>query len=487
MIPIGFEELAALLDARPDVPAGADVARLRLDTVMTDTRVSPPDGAAPLFVALPTAVADGHDHVRAARAAGAGAALVGHAVAAAGLPQLVVADTWQALAALARHNLMACDPRVVAITGSYGKTTTKDLAAAALATGLRVVASRASFNNELGVPLTMLEVAADTQVLVAEVGARNAGDLTVMAELLRPHVSVVTAVGPVHLETFGDESGVAREKGRLVEGLRAGGTAVLNGDDPRVRAMRPARVPEGDVLHVSATGGPGEVVAGAVTLTADGRVRASVTTPWGPTTLELPIPGRHHLVNGLLALAVAGIHGVAPDVAAAGIARARTSASRSSLHRVAGVTVLDDSYNASAPTVIGALATLAELEMRGRRWAVLGEMRELGPTSTAQHREVGAACRGRVDRLVVVGAAADPIADGALGAGLDATAVHRVTDGSEALALLTGAQGLVAGDAVVLKASRVVGLDRLAAALIAELGAREPDATGAASAEGVSA
>jgi len=474
MIPLQLQALADLLDAHLEVPADAAVAGSRIDAVMTDTRVSPSGGAAPIFVALPTANADGHDHVAAAMAAGARAALVSRTVADAGIPQLVVTDTWQALAALAQHNLATCDPRVVAITGSYGKTTTKDLTAAALATELRVIASKASFNNELGVPLTMLEVASDTQVLVAEVGARNAGDLTVMTDMLRPHVSVVTAVGPVHLETFGDEDGVAKEKGRLVEGLRVGGTAVLNGDDPRVRAMRPAPLPDGGVLHVSAAGGPADLVASDVRLTPDGRVRASVTTPWGPVRLELPIPGRHHLINGLLALAVAGLHDIDPDRAAAGIAKAHTSASRASLHRVAGVTVLDDSYNASAPTVIGALATLTDLEVPGRRWAVLGEMRELGPTSIAQHREVGAACSGRIDRLVVVGEAAGPIAEGALHAGLGGQAVHRVADRSAALALLTGTEGLADGDAVLLKASRAAGLDDLAKRLMTELGGRDP-------------
>jgi len=475
MIPLELQALAALLGGRIDGPSGTDVRRLHVDAIMTDTRIAAPGGTAPLFVALPTANADGHQHVAAAQAAGARVALVSRSVEGAGIPQLVVDDTWRALSVLAGHNLASCDPQVVAITGSYGKTTTKDLTAAALATELHVVASRASFNNELGVPLTMLEVGADTQVLVAEVGARNAGDLAVMTALLRPHVAVVTTVGPVHLETFGDEDGVAREKARLVEGLRVGGTAVLNGDDPRVRAIRPSRPADGDVLHVSTTGGPADLMASDVALAPDGRATATVTTPWGATRLHLPIPGRHHLTNALLALAVAGLHGIAPDVAAAGIARARTSASRASLHRVAGVTVLDDSYNASAPTVIAALVTLTDLAVGGRRWAVLGEMRELGPTSAEQHRAVGAACSGRVDRLLVVGASAAPIADGAIRAGLSGEVVDRVADPAAALALLTGPDGLAADDAVLLKASRAVGLDGLAATLITELGRGGPD------------
>jgi UDP-N-acetylmuramoyl-tripeptide--D-alanyl-D-alanine ligase len=463
MIPITLEALAAVTDARSG--GGGEAAALIIDEVMTDSRVPAPVGRRAIFVALPTERADGHDHVASAVRSGARAALVRRFVPEVGVPQLVVADTWQALATLARHNLAISGARVVAITGSYGKTTTKDLTAAALGTRQRVCASRASFNNELGVPLTMLEVDAATQVLVAEVGARNAGDLDVMAGLLRPDIAVVTAVGPVHLETFGDLDGVAREKGRLVAALRPGGIAVLNGDDPRVRAMRA----EGDVLHVSSSGGPGDLLATGVSLAADGRVRASVATPWGATAIELPIPGRHQLVNALLALAVAGIHGIAPDVAAAGIAGARTSPSRASLHEAGGVLVLDDAYNASAPTVIGALTTLADMEVGARRWAVLGEMRELGATSDAQHREVGAACVGRVDRLVVVGAPARTIADGAVEAGLSPGDVHRVADRAEALALLAGPDGLAVGDAVLLKASRAVGLDRLAALLLPEL------------------
>jgi UDP-N-acetylmuramoyl-tripeptide--D-alanyl-D-alanine ligase len=464
MIPRRLSELAPIVGGTL-VAHGSDTV---IDAIMTDSRVTPDVGAYALFVALRTASADGHDHLRSARTAGAVAALVGRADPSIEIPQLVVGDPWKALGMLAEHDLRSSGARVVAITGSFGKTTTKDLAAAALAVERRVVSSRASFNNELGVPLTMLSVEAGTEVLVAEVGARNAGDLDAMAALLRPDVAVVTAVGPVHLETFGDEDGVAREKARLVAALRSGGIAVLNGDDPRVRAMRP----NGDVLHVSATGGPGDLVAGSVGVDGTGRVRAEVTTPWGATELALPLPGRHHLTNAMLALAVAGVEGVAPAAAARGIAAATTSASRASLHVVEGVTVLDDSYNASAPTVVGAIGTLADLDVSGRRWAVLGHMAELGSTTQEQHRSVGAACVGSVDRLVVVGTEAQAIAEGARAAGFDPAALCEVADRAQASDLLAGVHGPVAGDAVLLKASRVVGLDRVAVVLLDALRAR---------------
>lgn len=466
MIPRRLSELAHIVGGTLAAP----VSDPSVDVIMTDSRVAPETGARALFVALRTTAADGHDHLRSARTVGAVAALVEHADGSTVLPQLVVVDTWAALAALAAHDLRSSGARVVAITGSYGKTTTKDLAAAALAVERRVVASRASFNNELGVPLTMLAVEAGTQVLVAEVGARNAGDLDALAALLRPDVAVVTAVGPVHLETFGDEDGVAREKGRLVAALRPGGIAVLNGDDRRVRAMRS----HGDVLHVSAAGGPGDLVAVAVGVDGTGRVHAEVTTPWGGTELTLPLPGRHHLTNAMLALAVAGLEGVAPAAAARGIGTAATSASRASLHVVGEVTVLDDSYNASAPTVVGAIGTLTDLDTTGRRWAVLGLMAELGATSQEQHRAVGVACVGSVDRLVVVGAEAHAIAEGARAAGFDPAAIVEVLDREQASALLTGPHGPVAGDAVLLKASRVVGLDRVAVVLVDALRARGP-------------
>jgi UDP-N-acetylmuramoyl-tripeptide--D-alanyl-D-alanine ligase len=462
MIGLALDDVAALLGARM-VTTAPTAAALWIDAVSTDTRVM--SSGAGLFVALQTPSADGHDHAASASRAGCVAVLVARELPSCDLPQLVVEDTWRALDRLARAVVDRVGCRVVAITGSYGKTTTKDLAAAALAGGASVAAARASFNNELGVPLTMLSVTQDTQVLVAEAGARNAGDLSHMAALLRPDIAVVTAVGPVHLETFGDLDGVAAEKGRLVAGLSPEGTAVLNVDDPRVRAMpTPAR----RTLRVSAEGrADADVRARDVELDAVGRVRAMAETPWGDVRLEVPLPGRHHLANALLALAVAGASGISVEVAARGIAGAATSPSRAVLHAVGGVTVLDDAYNASAPTVIGALATLSSLPCTGRRWAVLGTMAELGATSHEQHLDVGRIAALHVDELVVVGEGAGALASGAQAAGLAPENLHRCADHAEASELLR--RSVRRGDVVLLKASRVVGLDRSAAALLASL------------------
>jgi UDP-N-acetylmuramoyl-tripeptide--D-alanyl-D-alanine ligase len=274
---------------------------------------------------------------------------------------------------------------------------------------------------------------------------------------------VVTAVGPVHLETFGDEEGVAAEKSRLVAALGPRGTAVLNADDPRVAAMASLA---SSVLTVSATGAPADLRALHVTQDQQGRTRALVRTPWGEVLLALPLPGAHHLTNGLLALAVAGHEGIALDAAASGIAAAATSPSRSALLEIGGVTVLDDAYNASPPTVLGALTTLGALPCRGRRWAVLGVMAELGAVSVDQHRAVGRAAADVADELVVVGDAAMGILEGATGRGGRAR-VRAVADHTEAARLVL--DEVAAGDAVLFKASRVGNLHQATAAVIAAL------------------
>jgi len=468
MIPVDVAALVALLDGRlvlPDGPPERGAHPGPLTEVMTDSRVRSSGPA--VFFALRTARADGHDHVVASSDAGAAAAVVERPMVGAAVPQIVVPDAWAALGRLGRHVVDGSGCRVVAITGSYGKTTVKDLASAALSVGRRVTASEASFNNELGVPLTMLSVEQDTEVLVAEAGARNAGDLGLLGRLLQPDVSVVTAVGPVHLETFGDETGVAAEKSQLVAALRPTGTAVLNADDVRVAAM--ARLAPASLM-VSVDSAGADLRAEHVTTDADGRVRAVVRTPWGSADVALPVPGAHHLMNAMLALAVAGSEGVAPEAAATAIAAAPTSASRSALRRVGGVTILDDAYNASPPTMLGALATLASLPCEGRRWAVLGEMAELGAGALEQHESVGRACVGVVDELVVVGEAAAGIAAGATDRAAQAGVTLRirtVTDHAAAARLVTS--GVGRGDAVLFKASRVATLDRAAAGVLAAL------------------
>lgn len=469
MIPLELDAIAAVVGGRLTASAGAP--HRTIDRVVTDTRDPELEGA--LFVALSTASGDGHAHLGAAARGGAAAAIVAAGAETAqdprtdGLARIVVDDPWRALRALAVEVRRRVDPTVVAITGSYGKTTTKDLALGAIGSMLRTVAAPGSYNNELGVPRTMLLLQHDSEALVAEVGARHVGDIADMAALLAPDVAVVTAVAGVHLEVFGSIDAVARGKRELVEALAGSGTAVLNADDARVAAM--AVVAPATVTY-SVSGGA-DVVARSVRLDDAAHALVVVDGPWGEVELHLPLPGRHHVANALAAITAAGVVGVSMEAAAAGIAAASISPWRCEVTRAAGVTILNDAYNASPDTVRAALGLLADLPAIGRRIVVLGEMAELGEEALEAHRGIGAevAARG-IDELVVVAppdGVARAILEGALAGGSSADRARSVPDADAAARLVTAL--VRPGDAVLVKASRVGGLERLVDALRASL------------------
>jgi UDP-N-acetylmuramoyl-tripeptide--D-alanyl-D-alanine ligase len=463
VIELPLSEVAAVVEAAPPIaPLAATI-----DAVATDSRAVP--AGRPLFVALVSDTGDGHAHAAAAVHAGAVAVLAERPLTL-DVPVLVVEDTWAALRALATHVHRRVAPTTVAITGSVGKTTVKDLAFAALAAGRRTHAARGSFNNELGVPLTALGLRADTEVLVAEIGARHRGDIADLAPIVAPDVSVVTAVAAVHLGIFGTIEDIARAKSELVEALSDDGLAVLHLADPRVAAMAhlaPA------TLTVATDLAEADVHARDVVLDRRARPRALAVTPWGQVRLEVPLAGRHQLVNGLFALAVAGQLGVDLDEAAAAIAAAPVSPWRGAVVEVAGVTVLDDAYNANPTAVRAALETLLAIEGAGRRIAVLGWMAELGATAADEHAAIGARCAELgLDYLIVVRSDADHEGEaGHLVVGARATgqvAVTEVADADEAGAVL--ARLATPGDVVLVKASRVAGLERVTRALAAAHG-----------------
>lgn len=428
-------------------------------TVSTDSRRVEP-GA--LFVALRGETADGHDHVADALAAGAVAALVERDVAPDG-PAVVVDDTWDAIGRLGAHVRTVVDPLVVAVTGSVGKTTTKDLTAAALAAGRRTTAAEASFNNELGVPLTLLQTTADTEALVVEIGARGRGHIASLTPLVRPDVSIVTAVAGVHLELFGDIETVAVAKGELVEPLEPDGTAVLNADDARVVAM--ADRTRGRVLTYGLDT-PADLTAEDVRLDRVARPTFTAVTPWGRAEVRLPLAGRHNVGNALAALAVAGAAGVDLADAAAALADAAVSSWRGEVHEAGDVVVLNDAYNANPTSVGAALEMLDAVERTGETWAVLGVMAEIGDDHEPEHEGVGrrAAALG-IDHVVAVGRDAAGIARGATAAGT--TDVHEVEDADAAAALVAGR--LRPGDVVLVKASRVGGLEAVADHLLGHM------------------
>jgi UDP-N-acetylmuramoyl-tripeptide--D-alanyl-D-alanine ligase len=397
-----------------------------------------------LFVPV-VAERDGHDFVGAALAAGAVAYFtarpVGEGEPGPGVAAIEVGDTRAALADLGRLARGRLPDRVVGVTGSVGKTSVKDLLAAALGARWSTTASAGSFNNELGVPLTLLAAGEATEALVVEMGARGRGHIAGLCRIARPTVGVVTAVAAAHTAMFGSLDEVAAAKGELVEALAASGVAVLNADDPRVAAMA-ARTTARVVGYGSAPGA--DVRAEGAGLDAELRPRFRLASPWGAADVALAVRGEHMVGNALAAAAAALACEVPVEAVAAGLGKAELSRWRMELVRLpSGARVLNDAYNANPASMAAALRALARLDAR-RRVAVLGLMAELGETSDAEHRAVGALARDLGIKVVAVAA---PAYGGVPVAGLD-----------EALAAL-GPLG--EGDAVLLKASRVVGLERL--------------------------
>lgn len=413
-----------------------------------------------LFVPLRGEHVDGHDFIDAAVDQGATGYLIAARQPESGTPGgVVVDDPADALLGLGAWVRDHVDPLVIAITGSSGKTTTKDLVAAAVGAGRRTVANPGSYNNELGVPLTCCQLTADTQALVAEIGARGIGHIARLAPLLAPDIAIVTTVGAAHLAMLGDLDTVARAKTELVQALAPDGLAILNADDPRVAAMADAA--------------PGRVVTYGVTSDADWHAEEVALDAFARPAftvrgqrLRLPLPGEHNVGNALAALAAADAAGVDLAHAAQALESATVSAWRMQLLTTpGGLVILNDAYNANPASMRAALRTLARMTTAGRRWAVLGQMAELGPGSDEAHERIGRlAAQLGVDGLVVVGAEAARIRDGAAGEGsYDEDQLMSVAQADEVAPLLRGR--LRSGDIVLVKASRSVGLERIPEAL----------------------
>ena len=392
-----------------------------------------------LFVPL-VAERDGHGFVPAALAAGAAAYLTAQPPV--GGTAIVVDDTSAALLACGRLARARLPERVVGVTGSVGKTSVKDLLAAALAGRWATAASERSFNNEIGVPLTLLGAPDGTEAVVLEMGARGIGHVRLLCEVGRPTVGVVTSVAAVHTELFGSIEDVATGKGELVEVLPSSGTAVLNADDERVAAMA-ART----VARVLLFGERGEVRAEEVACDDELRPSFRLCTPWGDAQVRLEVRGAHQVGNALAAAAAALACGVALPAVAEGLARAALSPLRMDLQRTrSGALVLNDAYNANPTSMAAALHALAALPGSGRRVAILGPMTELADPAAA-HAEVAALATS-------------------LGIELIPTATHLY--GQPSADNPIGALGPIRkGDAVLVKASRAARLEHTAAALLA--------------------
>ena len=417
-----------------------------------------------LFVALAGENADGHDFVDAAAAGGAAAALVARRLDPAPLPLIVVDDVTAALGLLARHvhdTLSAAGLRTLALTGSAGKTSTKDLLTHLLEQSGPTVAPTGSFNNEWGVPLTVLRADHDTQFLVVEMGARGIGHIADLCAITPPDVAAVLNVGSAHVGEFGGLDHTARAKGEIVEALTPAGTAVLNLDDERVRAMA-----ERTVAPVVTFGTDPAAVVQLAALELDAAGFPVVTLMYGGASVTAAVPqvGVHHGANAAAAVAMAVAAGLDFTTAAERLATAAArSPHRMARHELAdGVVVVDDAYNANPESMRAAVEWLGTAAGE-RGIAVLGAMLELGPESAALHRDVGAfAARSGLREVIAIGEEAAPIAEGA---GPIGTVVADITSAVD----LVRAR-LRAGDVVLVKASRGCRLERVVDALRAATG-----------------
>ena len=357
-------------------------------SVHTDSREVQPGG---LFFALRGAEKDGHRYVADAVARGAAGVVVEHPPEGAGDAEVVVVpDTWAALYRLARTRLEEAAPIVVGITGSNGKTSTRELLAAALATRFKVLKTEGNLNTETGVPLTILRLEPGVhEVLVLEMGMQAPGEIARLAELASPEIGIVTGVGTVHIEFFDSVEGIARAKAELIGALPADGLAVLNHDDPTTSLIRGwSRAP---IVTFGLEGGD---------LRGEGYSAGAFTVRGVPVRLRLL--GRHQARNALAALVAAEHLGVALATAAPALAEVEVDRRLQSLPAAAGFSIVDDAYNASPESMLAAFDAVSEQPHRGRLLAVLGEMRELGPLAREAHQRVGERAREVFDELCVV-------------------------------------------------------------------------------------
>lgn len=442
-----------------------------------------------LFFALPGAKFDGHEFV--ARAAERGVAGVvvhrdvmpGTAKSEGGAGDVAwirVEDTYKALHDLTRALRQEMPENLVAITGSSGKTTTKELLAAMLEQRFRVARSPGNFNNLFGFPLALMGIADDTEWMVAEMGMSTPRELAEVSRLGRPNAAVYTNVRPVHLENFSSLADIAEAKAELMEGLEPGALVIANADDPEVMRIVERRAAERADLNIVTYGlkQPADVSASSVTPLANGVMRPGsrflLKTPQGEKQVELPVHGLYNVENCLAAAACATTLGVTLDEVAKACAGFRPASMRGELHRLAdGLTIIDDSYNSNPDAAARALES-ARMLPAVRRIAVLGDMLELGPEEADFHRRVGRrAAELGFDHVFAVGRLARHLKDGAVEAGGKATWLENSPAALEWLATEPAVNGkrLGNGDLVLVKGSRGVGLEVVVEALTKRHGA----------------
>lgn len=449
--------------------AGSDA--IMVSGVIIDSRQA---RAGCAFVAFPGVRVDGHAFLAEAVDAGARALVVTRdgadvreAVAHARheLAVVEVEDALRAVQDLAAYHRSRLRCPVVGVTGSTGKTTTKDLLYSALSTRLDVVATSANRNNELGVPLTLLDADARTEAIVLEMAMRAPGEITALCDIARPTHGLITNVGQSHIEVLGTQEAIADAKGELIEAVPGSGTAFLNGDDEW--SSRLASKTSGKVVYYGVAK-DADVRGTNIEVESNGCVSFTLESSVGSERVRLSLPGRHNAYNALAAAAVAIDLGLNLSDIAEGLACAAVTPMRMQVFTSAdGVTVVNDAYNANPSSMRAALHTLVDMEARGRRIAVLGDMAELGSFTDLAHFKLGEeVAHLGLDGLVAIGGCARRIAEGAMAEGMDGAGVWMFTDVGEAVRFL--GPSLRAGDIVLVKASRVMGLERVVEGIVGD-------------------
>ena len=441
----------------------------------TDSRSVSPGEA---FVAIRGENFDGHDFADEVIANGASVVVADHAIN--GIPCVVVPNTLTAYADIAREHLASLrklgSPVVIGITGSSGKTSTKDLVTDVLSYQAKqssnIVSPPGSFNNEVGLPATVLRAQSDTQYLILEMGMRGLGHIAELCRIAPPDISVLINIGSAHVGELGSREAIAQAKSEILSNMLPTGTAVLNADDLLVNGLR--SLAPGNVITF------GEAPTSDVQIsdvTLDSEARASFTLSYGGRSVDvtLGLHGEHQVHNAAAAAAVALTCGLDLETVAKALSAALPRSKwRMEVQRTAdGITVINDAYNANPESMRAALKSLASMAHGHRTWAVLGEMRELGEHAVEEHDAVGRlAVRLDISHLIAVGEGARPIHMGAAHEGSWGKESQWVPDVAAALAVLD--QALAAGDVVLVKASRSIGLERVATTLLAQRGTVEP-------------
>lgn len=457
MEPVGIAQAVTAMNGR--LLQGSPEAEI--SGISIDSR-----GAGPgqLFFALPGSRTDGHLHVGEAMDRGAAAAVIsGQLPAAFDRPLIMVADTLQALQDLAGYYRRLFSAPVVAVTGSTGKTTTKDLIAGVLGASFRVLKTEGNQNNEIGLPLTLLRLDHECGAVVLELAMRGRGEIAALCRLSRPDIGVITNIGTTHMERLGSQRAIAAAKGELLEALPPGGCAVLNGEDPWQRRL--ARRCNCEALFYG-RGGRYAVNARRIAVQGLRGAEFLLHTPRGDAPVRLPLPGRHNVSNALAAAAVGHRLGLLPEQIAGGLEAASLTGMRLEIRKgIGGSTVIDDTYNASPASVRAALQLLAEAPERGRTVAVLGDMYELGAEAAAEHRSVGEyAASLMVDHLCTVGELAREIARGAREAGQPESRITAFADKPETTAFIR--DYVKSGDVILIKGSRGARMEEIVASLV---------------------